>query len=408
MFATRLNELRVSLELIPIGPLLIKEGRHLATEKGPSREHGKVEIHKERHIVEHRLPREPQRKDLKGAQRDYGHRDGTFDMACVHSTTSEGDRFYLPGSSLRGVLRSAAERLVGRWQPEWTQASDPFTNRAEAWVRAERREHRPPDGAAIYAHAGPIERCFGHTALRGRWTVEDAWIKDEQSLRVLVRDGVGIDRATGAARESVKYQFEALISGEHEAVFCTTLTLVNYELWQLGLLAHLLAALDMGELRLGYGTRRGLGRVRVRVSELAFRWFPPKAQQSVNGTIPSLSHLWALAGKPEHATAYALRDSDLRLALPTRKADQDTLPVLEADPKRTLPVPTWVVRPPKPPSPLQPNSAEDLAAYWDNKAFWPLLGVLLAQTLTDWPSPPVIAPPSDATAPALPSEGTNL
>ncbi len=380
MFATRLNELRVSLELIPIGPLLIKEGRHLATEKGPSREHGKVEIHKERHIVERRLPREPQRKDLKGAQRDYGHRDGTFDMACVHSTTSEGDRFYLPGSSLRGVLRSAAERLVGRWQPEWTQASDPFTNRAEAWVRAKRREHRPPDGAAIYAHAGPIERCFGHTALRGRWTVEDAWITDEvqHPPRVLVRDGVGIDRATGAARESVKYQFEALISGEHETVFRTTLTLVNYELWQLGLLAHLLAALDVGELRLGYGTRRGLGRVRVRVPKLAFRWFPPKAQTPKDGLIPSLSALWELADKPENATAYALRDGDLRLVLPTQGAS------LHA----TVPVPTWVVCPEPPPSPLQENSPADLAAYWDNKNPWPLLGVLLAQPIADWPSPP--------------------
>ncbi len=397
MFAIRLNDLRVRLEIIPIGPLLIKEGRHLATEHGPDRKQGTVEIHKGQRIADRRLPREPQRKDLKGAQRDYGHSDGTFDMAFVHSTTSEGDRFYLPGSSLRGVLRSAAERLVGRWQPEWTRASDPFINAAEAWAQ---QQTPTPKGAAIYAHAGPIERCFGHTALRGRWTVDDAWITDEVNSppRVLVRDGVGIDRATGAARESVKYQFEALISGEHEAVFSTTLTLVNYELWQLGLLAHLLAALDVGELRLGYGTHRGLGRVRVRVPELAFRWFPPKAQQPVNGTIPSLSHLWELAGKPEHATTYALHDGNLNLVLPVPT-------LMKADPKRTLPVPTYVVRPPTPPSPLEENSPAALAAYWDNPVFWPLLGVLLAQPIAAWSPPPVITSPSDPAATTLPSEG---
>lgn len=279
MFARRLNELRLTVEIRPVDLLLIKEGRH---QEGGDKE--RRVFHRDAHVV--RNPPRPRQRDSRNYG-DYDSSEGCFDMAFVFSRTAAGaERFYLPGSSLRGVLRSAAERVVARWRPDLV--SDPFVN-AQAGTDLLRgsdhalRAAQRLDGPTIYRHALPIERCFGHTALRGRWVAADGWLRtgdgdqlqDEpeqfrrKQARMEVRDGVGIDRHTGAAHNKIKYQFEALSGG----IFTTTITLVNYERWQPGLLAHALAAVDGGQVRVGYGTRRGLGRVQLAVKAMRWRWY---------------------------------------------------------------------------------------------------------------------------------------
>jgi len=305
MFARRLNELRLTIELRPAELLLVKEGRHREGDDKTRRVY-----HRDDHVV--RNPPRPRLRDSRGYG-DYDTDDGCFNMAFVFSHTASGEgRFYLPGSSLRGVLRSAAERVVGRWRPDLL--SDPFLREGEwqhplagsdLFLRKNRNDR--VDGPTYYRHALPIERCFGHTALRGRWTISDALMcategaqlpnEPEQfrrgQARMEVRDSVGIDRHTGAARNQVKYQFEALSGG----VFVTTLTLVNYERWQPGLLAHALAAIDGGSVRIGYGTRRGLGRVRLAVKAMRWRWYgaAPRREGALTA-LPALGDLAARAG----------------------------------------------------------------------------------------------------------------
>jgi CRISPR/Cas system CSM-associated protein Csm3 (group 7 of RAMP superfamily) len=362
MFTQRLNDLRITFQIRPIGPFLIKEGRHLEQREGESTEEVKRTrrfMHRGDHIKTSRVPRHPRRHDAPCAT-DYDTAEGCFNMAFVHTHTTEGDRFYIPGSSLRGIVRHTAERLIGRWQPTWTCASDPFTNRIQQWVDTQREQKSSPSATTLYALAGPIERCFGYTALRGRWVFSDAWMQDEvqQPPHVLVRDGVGIDRQTGAARQGVKYAFEALATGQFE----TTLTLVNYELWQLGLLAHVLAALDTGEVRMGYGTQRGLGRVQIRVTTMRWRWYVPLVsyfQPDALVRIPTLAALAQSAGMP---SAYDWRDGNLRLELPL-------------DHKVDFPVPTWQMTFPA-------NTPTD----WDVDP-WPKFGRLLPDVLTKWSLP---------------------
>lgn len=360
MFHCTLNDLQVELELRPTSPLLIKDGRHFERKEGET-----GEVWKERVFFHRSVPRTPSRPRKK-QERGYGsydNADDCFDMACVYTRDAQGmDRFYLPGSSLRGLLRTMAERIVGRWRPDLARASDPFHNAAEHWTQQQRDIKQSPGSKAIYYTAGPLDRCFGHTALRGRWSVADAWMQNDQEASVIVRDGVGINRATGAAQNDVKFQFEAITGG----VFSTTLTLVNYELWQLGLLAHVLAALDGGAIRLGYGTRRGMGRVQVHVAKMAWHWYQkgqPEQANSQNGkitkvTIPTLAKLAQVQGL---SGAYGWRDEGL--SSPTLPLEQQRNGGLVAD---------WVLS-----FPNEPTN-------WEGDP-WPAFGPLLKQVLTAWP-----------------------
>lgn len=349
MFAQRFNEVTFELELRPHSPVLIKDGRH---REGGQRD--RLVFHPQAR----RDPERPRRREGRGYG-SYASPDEAFDMACVWTNTTAGPRFYLPGSSLKGILRQGAEQVIARWRPELALEGDPFDNRAGKAVDQQREKAPGPSSAEIYAQAGPLERCFGHTALRGRWVIADAYLVDEAEARVVVRDGVGIDRRSGAAAHNVKFQYEAISAGR----FKTTLTLVNYELWQLGLVAHLLAALDAGTLTLGYGARRGLGRVRVGVQGICWQWYGRHNPEQAGQVIPSLSQLIAAA---KNTRPYQLHDAGLPSIDLTALAWQKTAATLGS---------AWNVVP----------AATQKGIDW-TAAPWPQLAATIAPAMINWPT----------------------
>lgn len=320
MFHRRLNELRVTVQIDPAppSPLMIKEGGD-GEEAAP---------------------------------------DAVRTMECVRSGSGAGKQVYIPGSSLRGVLRSEMTQIVSRWDPAWTMVSDPFRNAAAHWAERARAGPLPPTSAEIYRMAGPIERCLGMTGLRGRWGIDDAWPLDPAAVGNVLRPGLAIDRDTGANRSSLTFTSNPIARGTFE----TTITLVNYELWQLGLLAHALARIDDGHVRLGYGRRRGFGRVRLSVASMAFRWYGHVPAPGDDGKVPvpSLARLAADAGIGD---GYGWRDGDQHLALELR-----------AD-KAVAIGSGWTLDP----GPPAPGDADAWAA-----EPWPTIGPLLGQVMSEW------------------------
>lgn len=226
-------------------------------------------------------------------------------------TYRDGDwQVYLPGSSLKGVIRSHLEKVGRTLQPRPNVICNPFHKYPDADAFCGNKfQHRKDNGEKIdseiaYRDSCPICRLFGSTEFIGRVSINDAYLVDGARPRPTeTRDGVGIDRLTGGASHGAKFELEAVSSN---VTFQTNVYLRNFETWQLGML--LIAVQDMadGLVRIGSGRSRGLGSVRGNVDEVIVNYLAP-----VNGKPPT--EVWGL-GKfqtPEERDAYGTWEDDL-------------------------------------------------------------------------------------------------
>jgi CRISPR-associated protein Csm3 len=211
-------------------------------------------------------------------------------------------RPFVPGSSLKGALRSAVERLtpnlpnltscrliddadcltVNRGlQERWRaviEASDraqrtqsPFADAAKAdeveWLQrrgiAAADELRSEPGLNRDLPYRFVEhtlchtcRLFGSTAFAAKLRLADAKLLGDWAETTEIRDGVGIDRDTETARPRIKFDLEVL-PAEHRLEF--RLEAHNLDPTELGLLCIGLQELRQGRIALGGRSSRGLG-----------------------------------------------------------------------------------------------------------------------------------------------------
>lgn len=244
MLKQLVNECIITLQIQPVGPILVKSGA--PTLSGP-------------------------------------------DMAFVRVWRNETQEVYLPGSSLKGVFRSHAERIARTIGPEGqTIACDPFAKEGPERFCGECFEKRRHDSKAgipdayrlphpveradelnraVYGESCAICRLFGSTWFAGRLATADAYAVGNPP-GTQTRDGVGIDRFTGGSASGAKFDLEVVTGG----LFETKLHIRNFELWQLGLLAFIMEDLKDGLLRIGAGKSRGLGEVTGSVTRVDVRY----------------------------------------------------------------------------------------------------------------------------------------
>lgn len=239
MLKQLVNECLITLKIVPTGPILIKSG--IPTLSGP-------------------------------------------DMAFVTTWRNGKQEVYLPGSSLKGVLRSHAERIARTLSS--AASCNPFVeaNEPEAFCGAcfEARKKAKDElgNSTVYSDSCPICRLFGSTWYAGRLATEDAYAIDG-APRPEQRDGVGIDRFTGGAAQGAKFDLEVVTGG----VFITHLHLRNFELWQLGLLGFVVADLKDRLIRVGSGKSRGLGQIEGTVEKVRLDYLGRHAPQPVEGRL---------------------------------------------------------------------------------------------------------------------------
>jgi CRISPR/Cas system CSM-associated protein Csm3 (group 7 of RAMP superfamily) len=164
-------------------------------------------------------------------------------------------RPYLPASSLRGALRSQAERILR------TLAGDAAACSPDKPCKA------AEDLDNVRARC-PACRVFGLSGWRAPLGVSDfVAVSSRAEMAEVTQDFLAIDRFTGGGANHLKFDARAA----ERPVLAGRLSLDPQALdrasawpWALGLLALVLRDLAQGDVRFGFGAAKGYGGCRVR------------------------------------------------------------------------------------------------------------------------------------------------
>ncbi len=235
------------------------------------------------------------------------------DMEFVRSRHQGEPQVYLPGPSLKGVVRAHCERICrtldgpGRYDqvlPHARELGDTFVppladnplikkEQYQAYKRGgddlayssgiyfnseafkaefdpkgddeAARQKRRERSAAIYRRSAFTAQLFGSTALAGRVRFADAY--PTGAMVIEERNGVAIDRVYGSVAVG-PFNYETVVAG----TFATSIAFRNLTLAQLGLLGLALRDLAAGRVAIGFGKSRGLGRVTLDMTSLTLRY----------------------------------------------------------------------------------------------------------------------------------------
>ena len=204
----------------------------------------------------------------------YATMDGA-DMVPVSTFRDGKTVYYLPGTSLKGVLRSHLERIartlhpgsvcIPYYDPDPRRRMTipiPVAAEEESYGCGFRGSGDTDTTSAVYAGSCAVCRLFGSLKFGGRFSIGDAYPLAGHEPTLELRNGVGIDRFTGGTVRGVLFDLQVLVGGRFKA----HLRLTNFELWQLAALNLLLMDLKDEIIAIGSGRSRGLGRVRADVT----------------------------------------------------------------------------------------------------------------------------------------------
>lgn len=178
------------------------------------------------------------------------------DMEFVRTHHNGVETVYLPGSSLKGVIRSYCEKIARTLE---VRCCDPVASDKTKSCGGQLENASPTP--ELYEKHCYICRLFGSTVLASRCQLFDAYpIKAAKTEK---RTNVAIDRILGAVAAG-PFDMEVATSG----IFKTQLYLKNFELWQLGLIGLVLRDMAQERVRIGFAKSRGLGQVKATVTSV--------------------------------------------------------------------------------------------------------------------------------------------
>lgn len=207
-----------------------------------------------------------------------GSQEENTDMPVVRN----GDgRPFIPGSSLRGVMRSFVERTLaglasGRGCILFDEQSHPDCPSAGGKETIERAIESEGLDRALEVMMSPIPvkgklcdvcRLFGSPFMASKLKISDLQLEGTSSTSM--RHGVGIDRDTGRARNGVKYDFEVLEAQAAKTKFHLSIIGENLDATDLALLAIAWKQMDR-VLTVGGKAGIGLGRCKPVLTKVKY------------------------------------------------------------------------------------------------------------------------------------------
>ncbi|WHE07081.1 RAMP superfamily CRISPR-associated protein [Thermoanaerobacterium thermosaccharolyticum] len=163
----------------------------------------------------------------------------------------------MPGSSIKGVFRSRAEKKL--------KGCDIFGSEYCGKKLSSRM-----DGKERYKESCPACKMFGNTALKSRILFKDAYPIGE--VKMSKRKNVAIDRITGASKRNALFEPEVVEDGTFEC----EIKMENVFNWQIKVLTEILDEIDDGYVVFGGITSRGFGRMAVQNVQFTMRYYDRK------------------------------------------------------------------------------------------------------------------------------------
>jgi CRISPR-associated protein Csm3 len=213
---------------------------------------------------------------------------------------------YIPGSSLRGVVRAHAERLLRTLDEKhacYVVEAKKFCLRQKG-LKEDKESANHPYKESCYAC-----KLFGNTEIASRVQMSDLYPAIDPLRET--RFGVAIDRITGAVAVG-PFDLEVVTDARFEG----RIVLRNFTVGQLGLLGAALLDIADGLVALGHAKSRGLGRVCIEFTRAEFRFCQP-----ADGKILGVGEL-ADGGVKK---AYDLPDNDTLPVSNLQAAQRDAL-----------------------------------------------------------------------------------
>lgn len=212
--------------------------------------------------------------------------------------TNRGDPF-IPGSSLKGVVRSTVEGLLRSAGIDGLRACNPLDEETSCGAHKKR-------SAPLKEHCAAC-RLFGSHLVASHVRFSDAQLTHRGGLSPLEkRDGVAIDRDLRIAADKRKYDLEVVAPDTTFSLEILVQNLDGQDLWMKGLLIAGLDPLQSGFTALGGFTSRGMGRVDIKWTTLtrmtAKQMLTGKASESLDVDTTFAQWRDALGAKAEGRT----------------------------------------------------------------------------------------------------------
>jgi len=218
---------------------------------------------------------------------------------------------YLPGSSLKGVFRTRYEQLAQLLGKTPCNILDRFDCCSQK-LNEKHKYDKTKNGTQRYYESCAACRLFGSLELGSRIRFTDACPVDPDAVKFGMRNGVGIDRRTGAASSGALYDFEVVEAG----TFQFDIHFTNFKPYQLVLILEILNDIDNGFVSFGMGASRGNGSMKVANREelpLQYRSYQTD-KTKLRLAVPMEEHMFAqecrLQGIDEIPDAFGLRSPE--------------------------------------------------------------------------------------------------
>jgi CRISPR-associated RAMP protein (TIGR02581 family) len=170
---------------------------------------------------------------------------------------------FIPGSSLKGVLRARVEAFVRAIHNTRQAACNPVGNETEWCISSS----EGLSDQVIDEQSCLVCQVFGSPWLASKVQVRDAPVAPLWFDQYQVRDGVAINRDTQTAEAGLKYDYEVVPA---QTRFDFMLIAENLTAEQIGMLFVGLRPFEQGEIGLGGFRSRGLGTVQLQWRERKF------------------------------------------------------------------------------------------------------------------------------------------